>query len=186
MRCIPTALAVRDRQRRIRESIEISAITHDDQRCTSACASYNEIATALLDGMPPSTAVEVGEATAAELGPATVAEAIVRGQQLDLDAMARLGVPRLPDAAAGYVLDSLTLAVAAVLDPRRLRDILMDVVRIGNDTDTNAAIAGGLLGARDGVDGIPSEWLAVLQFGEEFRAAARRLSVAASGEPAGA
>jgi ADP-ribosylglycohydrolase len=53
MRCIPTALAAGDRNRRIRESQEISAITHDDQRATAACAAYNEIAAALVDGAPP-------------------------------------------------------------------------------------------------------------------------------------
>jgi ADP-ribosylglycohydrolase len=41
MRCIPTALAVTSRQRRISDSIEISAITHDDERAVSACAAYN-------------------------------------------------------------------------------------------------------------------------------------------------
>ena len=30
MRCIPTALALTDRRRRITESVEISAITHDE------------------------------------------------------------------------------------------------------------------------------------------------------------
>ncbi|MFW6033907.1 MAG: ADP-ribosylglycohydrolase family protein [bacterium] len=176
MRCIPTALAVRDRRQRIQESSEISAITHDDERCTTACAAYNEVAAALLDGAPADTAVDAGEATAAELGPATVVDAIRTGREVDLGVMARTGRPRLPDAGGGYVLDSLTLAVAAVLDQRSLRDVLVDVVRVGNDTDTNAAIAGGLLGARDGVAALPEQWVAVLQFGDEFRAAARELA----------
>ena len=29
----------------------------------------------------------------------------------------------------------------------------------GGDTDTNAAIVGGLVGARWGVDGIPKQWI---------------------------
>jgi hypothetical protein len=33
MRCLPTAFAAGDPQRRIRESMDISAITHDDPRC---------------------------------------------------------------------------------------------------------------------------------------------------------
>lgn len=36
-------------------------------------------------------------------------------------------------------------------------------IRIGGDTDTYAAIAGGLLGARYGIDGIPDEWQKVLK-----------------------
>ena len=131
---------------------------------------------ALVDGAAPDTAVHTGQATAAELGPADVVTAIEHGQELDLRLMAATGQPDLPDGAAGYVLDSLTLAVAAVLDTRSLRDVLVDVVRVGNDTETNGAIAGGLLGARDGVDAIPAEWLAVLQFADEFRAAVHQLS----------
>lgn len=38
------------------------------------------------------------------------------------------------------------------------------------------ARAGGLLGARDGVDAIPADWLAVLQLADEFVAAAHQLS----------
>jgi len=172
MRCIPTALAVPDRDRRVRESMEISAITHDDPRCTVACAAYNEIVAALVAGALPADAVALGRATAVELGGPAVADAIDTGQQLRLDA----GPPDLPDHGGGFVLDSLSLAIAAVLDPRPLPDVVVDVVRVGNDTDTNAAIAGGLLGARDGVTAIPDRWLSVLQFGAEFRTAADALS----------
>ena len=45
----------------------------------------------------------------------------------------------------------------AVLGTRSLDDVVVDAVRIGGDTDTNAAIAGWLLGARDGQAGIPSQ-----------------------------
>jgi ADP-ribosylglycohydrolase len=89
--------------------------------------------------------------------------------------MATTGVTNLPDEGGGYVLDSLSIAVAAVLDPRPLPTVLADVVRLGRDTDTNGAIAGGLLGARDGADAIPARWRAPLQFGAEFVAAAEQL-----------
>lgn len=174
MRCIPTALAVSDRVRRIAESAEISAITHDDPRATAACAAYNEIAAALVEGVPPAGSVAAGLAAAAELGCRPVADAITAGRRLDLAAMASTG--DVPLRASGYVLDSLSLAVAAVLDPRSLEDIVVDVVRIGHDTDTNAAIAGGLAGARDGAGAVPGRWLRTLQFAGEFTAAAAVLA----------
>ncbi|MGL4175723.1 MAG: ADP-ribosylglycohydrolase family protein, partial [Dermatophilaceae bacterium] len=67
MRCIPTAVAVRDPARRVRESMEISAVTHDDARCTVACAAYNEIAAALVAGDAVDVAIEVGVAAARSL-----------------------------------------------------------------------------------------------------------------------
>lgn len=33
-----------------------------------------------------------------------------------------------------------------------------DILLLGGDTDTNAAIIGGLLGARFGLQGIPQNW----------------------------
>jgi ADP-ribosylglycohydrolase len=182
MRCIPTALAVSDRPRRIRESMEISAITHDDERCTVACAAYNEVVAALLAGTSPEEAVGTGLAAAVELGNSAVVDAIRHGRQLRPATVADTGQTSLPDEAAGFVLDSLSLAVAAVLDPRPMPEVLVDIVRVGNDTDTNAAIAGGLLGARDGATAIPADWLSLLQFAEEFIAAADALSADGAGQ----
>jgi ADP-ribosylglycohydrolase len=171
MRCIPTAIAVADRGRRISESIEISAITHDDERAVTACAVYNEIAAALVTGLGPAHCVAIGLATARELGSDVVAAAIEDGQALSPALIATSGNIPFAGAASGYVLDSLSLAVAALLDERPLAEVLVDIARIGNDSDTNAAIAGGLLGARDGSTAIPRRWTAVLQFAAEFTTA---------------
>lgn len=176
MRCIPTAFAVTERFRRVRDSMEISAITHDDHRCTVACAAYNEMAAALLAGASPVKAVDDGRDTAADLGNPEVADAIELGRTLRPADLAADGPgDALPAEASGYVLESLTLAVAAVLDPRPFPDVVIDVVRVGRDTDTNGAIAGGLLGVRDGADAIPAGWVSRLQFASEFRAAASSL-----------
>jgi ADP-ribosylglycohydrolase len=172
MRCIPTALAVADRERRIREAMEISAVTHDDERCTVGCAAYVEIAASLLAGSSPHDAVAAGERAASELHVSSVVDAIRFGRTMKLATAAASGVTGLADGGGGFVLDSLSLAVAAVLDPRSFEDVVVDVVRTGRDTDTNGAIAGGLAGVRDGVGGIPPRWVRVLQFREEFLAAA--------------
>jgi len=150
MRCLPTALAVADRCRRVSESIEISGITHHDERTVTSCAAYNEIAAALLAGVPPRESVAIGLVMAYGLGSIEVAGAIAVGQQLSLATIAETGEIPFRGAASGYVLDSLSLAVAAVLDERPFADVIVDIARIGNDSDTNAAIAGGLLGVRDG------------------------------------
>jgi ADP-ribosylglycohydrolase len=176
MRCIPTALAVADRDQRIRESMELSAITHSDIRCSVGCAAYNEIVAALVAGTAPDLAVAEGMRAASELSCEPVSTAIGYGRYLKPAMIAQTGQAYLDDDAAGFVLDSLSLAVAAVLDPRPFADVLIDIVRVGNDTDSNGAIAGGLLGARDGASGIPAEWISVLQFADEFTVAASKLS----------
>lgn len=70
------------------------------------------------------------------------------------------------------MLDSLSLAVAALADPRSFEEILIDIVALGGDADSTGAIAGGLLGARDGVKAIPKRWLEPLWLRAEFESAA--------------
>ncbi|KAJ4111361.1 hypothetical protein NW768_011940 [Fusarium equiseti] len=171
MRCIPTGLFQRDPEKLIQESQRISKITHDDIRCTISCAAYNTIVSKLINQVPVEEAIKAGLAVAEKLegGEGVVYEAIELGEALDITRMAKEGPsPRLRGQGSGYVLESLSLAIAAILDSRSLEDIVVDIVSIGKDTDTNAAIAGGLLGARDGADAIPQRWRAVLQFGDEF------------------
>ena len=173
MRCLPTGLFQPDPELRIQESVAISKITHDDVRCTVACAAYNEIVAALIRGVAVPEAIAAGEAVAARLeqghdGP--VYKSLRQGRELRVSDMAKQGPPpTLPGKCSGYVLDSLTVAASALLDARSLEDVVVDVVRIGRDTDTNAAIAGGLLGARDGAEAVPERWKEKLQFGNEFR-----------------
>jgi ADP-ribosylglycohydrolase len=169
MRCIPTAIFTADVQKRRKESMEISAVTHNDARCTVACAAYNDIVAALIDGTSAEEAVTAGLEYAKDEGecPAVV-RAIELGQSLKPEKLVVDGPDVFTGRAKGYVLESLALAIAAVLDKRSFVDVLSDIVMLGGDADTNGAIAGGLLGARDGVDAIPSDWIEKLQFGKEF------------------
>ena len=168
MRAIPTAVLVADQQQRIDDAIAISAITHDDTRCTVSCAAYVEIAASLIAGADTHDSVGAGHTVARSLGSSQVSDAIDHGAAMRLLPMASTGITHLPGEGGGYVLESLSIAVAAVLDPRDLEDVLVDVVTLGHDADTNGAIAGGLLGARDGAAAIPARWVQTLQFADEF------------------
>lgn len=186
MRCVPTGLFVRDPEALVAESVSISRITHDDPRCTGACAAYNAIIAALVSGRGVDEAIAAGLAVAEELegdgngsrpGPRPVYGAIRLGRNIKVRDLAENGPADLPGKGAGYVLESLTIAVSALLDDRPLAEVLIDVVRIGKDTDTNAAVAGGLLGARDGAEAIPKEWVEKLQFAQEFTDIVTELAV---------
>lgn len=201
MRCIPTALFQPDLTKLLRESLEISAITHDDSHCTISCAVYNVMVRTLVEGKSADEAWQAGkdavaQATVLAAAEMTAAQKIQLERAADkveraMDAgkslvqvrdLAENGPKRaanatkaMPFKASGYVLESLVLGVAAILDPRPLEEVLIDVVRFGQDTDTNGAIAGGLLGARDGVNAIPLRWRELLQFGDEFAEVAEYL-----------
>jgi ADP-ribosylglycohydrolase len=61
------------------------------------------------------------------------------------------------------VLDSFWSAWKAFASASSYRETIEPCIRYGHDTDTTAAIAGGLAGLRWGVDGIPAEWLDALR-----------------------
>jgi ADP-ribosylglycohydrolase len=173
MRCLATGLFQSDPDKLVQESMRISMITHDDPRCRISCAVYNHIVAALIRDTSPESAIDAGEMLAERLEnkkDGDVLKAVRLGRKVSIADMARNGpdLSAMKGACSGFVLDSLVLAIAAVLDTRSLEDVLVDVVRIGNDTDTNGAVAGGLLGARDGIDAVPERWKAKLQFREEF------------------
>jgi ADP-ribosylglycohydrolase len=70
----------------------------------------------------------------------------------------------------GWVVTALQAAWAAIVQTpvavdepdRHFGEALNTAVRIGDDTDTVAAIAGGLLGARWGAESIPQRWRQML------------------------
>lgn len=183
MRCLPTGLFRTDEKTIISESTRISRITHRDDGCQISCAAYNWLVAKLLDGQSPAEAVDAAEALSSTLendltersSRHLVSDAIRLGKKVDLATLARLGPDKedFPGKCSGLVTETLTLAIAAVLDRRSFKKVLVDVVRVGKDTDTNACVAGGLLGARDGEGAIPKEWRNTLQFGREFTALGR-------------
>ncbi|MBA4495152.1 ADP-ribosylglycohydrolase family protein [Paenactinomyces guangxiensis] len=67
---------------------------------------------------------------------------------------------------SGYVVDSLR-SVRLTISQGSYEEVIKAAVALGNDTDTNAAIAGGLAGVRDGLTAIPEKWMENLR-GREF------------------
>ena len=63
---------------------------------------------------------------------------------------------------SGYVVDCLRSARAA-LQATNYSDVVRSAIRLGNDTDTTACVAGGVAGIRDGIEGIPLQWRSSLR-----------------------
>lgn len=155
MRTAPVALAyLGDPDGLIEAAAAISALTHADPEAGEACVLWSlairhTVLTGELDARVGLTGLEP-EARArwsARLAEAerTRAEAFVDN---------------------GWAVHALQAAWSAIMltpvtayDPERhLVDALENAVRAGGDTDTVAAIAGGLLGACHGAAAVPREW----------------------------
>lgn len=157
MRCSPTALLDNPADR-AQLTAEIARLTHPHPWSVAACVAYNEMARALVDGCDVDDAVQAGIDACDRAHCPDVGDAIYWADHN------RNTAAQLTDNGAGYVIDSLILAVAA-LRARTFGHGLVWVIRHGRDTDTNGAIAGGLLGARFGAAAIPARWAEACEWG---------------------
>ena len=154
-----------------------SAITHADPRCQLACASYAAaIWVALRRGADASAMMTAARAALGEPRAAGASahesdagwDAARAALLEDLDAAAADN-PRLDRApthlhqAAGFVRVAYRYAFWHLLHTADWRAAILDAANRGGDADTNAAIIGALLGARDGIAAIPADWLAKVQ-----------------------
>jgi ADP-ribosyl-[dinitrogen reductase] hydrolase len=153
MRCAPVALRYReDLDRLIRVSTQQAAITHSDERCTWGAAAVNLAVRELLHG----NIYFVDEVLhrLRDRAPRALVEAIHR--------VPREGQDELPVAVAGetgYVVHCVEIAFWFATHDRTLEDALVYLAQAGGDTDTNAAVAGALLGARYGETALPPRWM---------------------------
>jgi ADP-ribosylglycohydrolase len=60
--------------------------------------------------------------------------------------------------STGYVVDTLEAALWCLMTTTDYKSCVLKAVNLGEDTDTVAAVAGGLAGALYGYDSIQKEW----------------------------
>ncbi|WP_305094504.1 ADP-ribosylglycohydrolase family protein [Prescottella sp. R16] len=156
MRTAPVALAyLHDAAGCVQAARAIGLLTHHDERAVEACEMWTfAIRHAVLHGT-----FDGVRAYLAEAAPDTFA---YWTPLLDL---AETGAPSdFPNN--GWVVDALLTAWWAITGtpegPGHLPAALERAVRAGRDTDTTAAIAGGLLGARWGASAVPERWRGML------------------------
>lgn len=125
-----------------------STVTHGHARSRAACAVYCLLVQALLTGERDRDAAMERAFAAAR----TCVEPDVR-HELDV---VRSYSQR---TGSGYVVDGFWSAWDAFRAASSYRESVERAVGFGEDTDTTAAVAGGLAGAYWGVEGIPEEWL---------------------------
>lgn len=147
MRILPLAFVPHS----INDIRNVSALTHAHEISMTACEIYIDIATALLNGSEKSKAVE---------------DAFFGGIPTEFERAAALvttPISRDDIQSTGYVVSTLEAALWCFLTTYSYRDCVLEAVNLGGDTDTIAAIAGGLAGiyyGTGGENGIPEEWIA--------------------------
>lgn len=75
----------------------------------------------------------------------------------------------------GYVIDTLEASLWCFLTTSSYSEAVLKAVNLGEDTDTTAAVTGGLAGVYYGVEDIPPEWINGIARHQDIRALAARL-----------
>ena len=167
MRCAPVALA-RHRQPEmlVRDSAATCVVTHYAVTCQWSCIMVNAVIAMLLRGVEPDLR-SLMSAAAADGAPDMLATALDDGIPAGVLSAIEDGVPMVSDASwlrrqqmlIGHTLLAVQCGLWAAVTPLDLEAALRHVVEAGGDTDTNAAVAGAVLGARYGTAAIPGRWL---------------------------
>lgn len=178
MRILPACLYYYDKQKRVCTSEDeaiygihtISGLTHNHLRSKMCCGIYYFCAKSILEGarkeVKPSLRVSLQEGINNGLK--------YYGQDIsNLTEMAHLGrifyldefmeVPVNKIKSSGYVVDSMEAAIWCLINTDSYKECMLKAVNLGDDTDTVAAIAGGLAGLYYGYEAIPKEWLSVIK-----------------------
>jgi ADP-ribosylglycohydrolase len=153
MRILPIALTGRARPwgELIDRARRASRVTHGHPRAQVACALYVLVAARLLRGERQRDPVlsNAADDIRIECG----------GDVPFMNALYHL-MGWTERGGRGVVWDSFWSAWDAFAGADSYQATIERAVAYGNDTDTTAAIAGGLAGIYWGIDGIPGEWLA--------------------------
>lgn len=173
MRILPVCLFAYDQQKKngmsdedaIYMIHEVSALTHAHIRSLIACGLYFFMVRAILDGEDNLT---VRLQNGLDDGFAFYAEDMADQKELkyydrirNLNDFAAADVDDIK--STGYVVASLEAALWCLVNTDNYKECMLKAVNLGSDTDTVAAIAGGLAGLFYGHNGIPQDWLDVIQ-----------------------
>ena len=131
-----------------------SALTHTHERSKIGCGIYAIIMQFLLE-KPSVHSVYMGLKEAAE----------TYKNSPEIHHYKRIFEPNFWETnrddikSSGYVVDTLEAALWCLFTTDSYKECVLKAVNLGEDTDTVAAVAGGMAGALYGYDSIPTEWL---------------------------
>ena len=155
MKCISTGLVNSQSEIDgiVKESAIISEITHASPKCVASCIGYNIVVSGLMEDKDYLTTLRLAQdfVTPIDVETAGIFQDVANGKPMRFDPNIMKGT--------GYVLRALDRALIAGRDAISFEDEMIKVINEGGDTDTNSAIAGGILGVKFGYDAIPQRWI---------------------------
>ena len=164
MRILPLLFEINGKK--ITEQFEMiwenSALTHRHIRAAMSCMIYLKLAEYLLKGEDKFIAYRKSAEEIQKLWDVIQFPVSERKHFARVISESIASVAKSQVRSSGYVIDSLEASLWCFLNNDSFPDAVLAAVNLGHDTDTTAAITGGLAGLYYGKDGIPEEWLTPL------------------------
>ena len=144
-----------------------SKMTHAHPKCQMACGIYCDIVFHIFCGNNLSNSIKQG-----------IEDALTYYQQQDnfVNVISDFEKLRNIDClreeqikSSGYVVHTLEASLWCLINTTTYSECVLNAVNLGDDTDTVAAIAGGLAGLWYGYDEIPGIWISTLAKNEEIQ-----------------
>ena len=169
MRIMPVCLYVYENLKKFniteKQGIElihkVSALTHAHLRSEMACGIYYFMVESVLDNQGTLLErLQIGVDKAVTYYHEDIENLVQMAyyhRLMKLDKFLETPVSEIE--SSGYVVDSIEAAVWCLIQTDSLKECLLKAANLGRDTDTIAAIAGGLAGLYYGYENIPSDWL---------------------------
>ncbi|WP_088243085.1 ADP-ribosylglycohydrolase family protein [Calothrix rhizosoleniae] len=156
---------------------QVSCITHAHPRSQMACGIYISIVIALLEDGNPKVAYQEGldriEPFYQRYPYSQELSHFERILSREIDALSIESIN-----SEGYVIDTLEASLWCFLNTSSYEQAVLEAVNLGEDTDTTAAVTGGLAGIYYGLESIPIEWINTIARKEDIIALANHLEIA--------
>lgn len=155
---------------------QVSSITHAHIRSVISCFYYLEFALQLLNGKDK---FEVYKSLQTEITNHLTSLSINQTEIALFDRLLKQNIHELPEEninSSGYVLHTLEASIWCLLTTENYKDAVLKAVNLGEDTDTTAAVTGGLAGLLYGLENIPTNWLKQIARYDDIENLAERLA----------
>lgn len=155
----------------IQQTMELARVSARETHFSEVVEASAEILAAMiyraLLGLPKVEVVKIAEFSTGPVFSEVLTEVIMSSGLESQEDLRFLG---------GYTVDALKIAVWGLMNFPDFETGVREVIKLGGDTDTNAAIYGQLAGAFYGLSGIPLRWREKLLLCEEICGLAEKLS----------
>lgn len=178
MRILPLLFYIKDMPiaERYRITKEVSAITHMHVRSVISCFYYLEFARKLLYG---DDLVSIYKLLQTEISEFLESLKINPDELKHFSRLLKANIYELNKdeiQSSGYVIHTLEASIWCLMTTNNYKDAVLKAVNLGSDTDTTAAVTGGLSGLLYSWQNIPDEWLNVLAKKDDIIKLSNKLS----------